>query len=249
VLYVYSIWRNEVKLAPYFLRHYSTVANRIFIFDDNSNDGTRELLLDHPKVTVLSMTQPWLKTKYKGGIDDSYFRHLHELAYRQYIRDSDVWIACVDADEFIYDPILLDKLTDFTHSGINVVFCEGWSMVHPTFPTTSGQIYSEITTGIPDFWCSKPCLFRSDYDMKFRLGRHGVLEPKGMHIAAGHGVKLLHYRYLGADYSLARNQRNVSRMTDKNKNALLGRHNLDGSTYQHSLAWVEANRDKIQYAL
>lgn len=34
---VFSIMRNEEDLLPYFLRHYETFADRIFIFDSKDN--------------------------------------------------------------------------------------------------------------------------------------------------------------------------------------------------------------------
>ena len=244
-LHVYSILRNEAKILPYFLRHYETIASRIFVFDDNSDDGTLHLLRAHPKVTVLGMVQPWLRTRYTGGIDDRYFRQLHERAYTHQPRHADLWIACVDADEFLHHPNLL-LLLDRTAP--DVVWPTGYAMTSPTFPTTSGQIYEEARDGIPDFWSGKPCLFRSTIDIQFDLGRHGV-KNVNLRVARDTGVKLLHYRYLGHDYTIARNHRNLSRMTAKNKNGRLGRHNEPDSKYQHSLAWLESNRRLIRRAV
>jgi len=41
--------------APVLLRHYETVAERIFVWDDQSDDGTTEMLKAHPLVTLLPL--------------------------------------------------------------------------------------------------------------------------------------------------------------------------------------------------
>lgn len=246
-LHVYSIMRNEARILPYFLRHYESVASRIFVFDDNSDDGSFDLLSSHPKVIILSMRQPWLRTTYTTGIDDRYFRNLYDGQYRQFTRDKNVWVACVDADEFVYHPSLLELLAHADN--VDVIQPAGYFMVAPSFPTTNGQIYDEIDLGIPDFWSSKPCLFRSSTDIHFRLGRHGLLDSESCTVWEDSGVRLLHYRHLGLDYATSRDARNCTRMSERNRKNLLGRHNLPGSTYQHSIAWVESNRHRIERAV
>src|ERR1700722_20355846 len=51
-IHVYSICWNERRMIEYFLRHYETFAERIVIYDDDSDDGTKEILLAHNKVEV-----------------------------------------------------------------------------------------------------------------------------------------------------------------------------------------------------
>ena len=49
---VYTLcWNEEVRL-PYFLRHYEKFANKIVVFDNESDDGSRKLVEDHPKAIL-----------------------------------------------------------------------------------------------------------------------------------------------------------------------------------------------------
>ena len=41
---VYTILRNERIILPYFLRHYGSFADCLVVYDDRSDDGSRELL-------------------------------------------------------------------------------------------------------------------------------------------------------------------------------------------------------------
>ncbi len=133
---VYSIMRNEIKILPYFLRHYETFADRIFVWDDGSDDGTREILDAHPKVNVLPLNL--------GRADDVYFVNHLWPQYKEISRGYADWVMCVDADEFIYHPNLMEKLEELGSKGVKRICCRGFTMYHPKFPTTTGQIYDEI---------------------------------------------------------------------------------------------------------
>lgn len=200
---VYSTMRNEIKIIPYFLRHYETFADRILVWDDNSDDGTREMLEAHPKVKLLPINL--------GRIDDDYFVTDLWPQYKTISRGYADWVICVDADEFVYHPNILSKLEELESQGIKRVMCYGFTMYHQTLPTTAGQIYEEVKLGVADKWSSKIALFTPDLNMKWSRGRHRYNHLGGNITAMfDTGIHILHFRYLGWDYYMERTKRNLA---------------------------------------
>ena len=187
---VYSVMRNEVKMVPYFLRHYETFADRIFVWDHRSDDGTREVLEAHPKVTVttLDLERP----------DDGYFVNKLYSQYRNSRGYAD-WAICVDGDEFVYHSDMLHKLEELKEKGVGKVRCEGFVMYHPVFPTTEGQIYDEVKMGMRDDQIStKVTIVDPEIELKWTHGRHHCSRERLA--ATDTGILLLHFRLMGYDY-------------------------------------------------
>jgi glycosyltransferase involved in cell wall biosynthesis len=231
---VYTIMKNEVFMVKYFLRHYSRFANKIFVFDDDSTDGTREILAQYPQVELCPLK--------KHGIDDIYFRSIYQTEYRTRSRGQAEWVMCVDIDEFIHHRRLVKKLAECKENKIQIIKCDGYSMISNNPPEKDGQIYDEIRDGISDVWMCKACVFDPAVDIHFRIGRHGFDIATPYKVSDATGIKLLHYRYLGEEYCIKRSARNVSLLSESNKKWKLGVHNFPESNYYHSKNWYDSVR-------
>jgi len=199
---VYSNMYNEELILPYWLRHYETFADRIFIWDGGSTDKTLGILKAHPKVTLLPRGQ-------RGHDDDYYITELYPQ-YEKYSRGVSDWVIIADADEFIYHPHLLEVLEKAKKEKIRMILSEGFSMISDKFPTGNGQIYDEIKTGFADAKYSKWTIFSPDLSLRFWRGRHW--RPHGSNGVARSGydgLKLLHYRFIGKKYLENRTIKNI----------------------------------------
>jgi hypothetical protein len=116
-------------------------------------------------------------------------------------------------------------------------------MYHPEFPSTTGQIYEEVKLGWPDKWSKKTTVFNPDTHIRWAPGRHYVIAGRRIPTEFDTGINILHFRYLGKEYFLERNEKNCVGYHSKfNPNA---KHNLpDGSRGVHWV-WYESNIPKL----
>jgi len=161
-IWLYCICRNESKLMPYFLRHYASWVDQLIFYDDQSTDGTREMIAACPKAVL----RDWPG---EHGIVDDQFLDFANQQWMEAIGKSE-WVIWVDADEFLYHPNILSLLDGYLSEGVELPQVQGYLMISDHFPTTTGQIYDEIRTGIPDDIWSKQAIFRGN--MKWNMGRH-----------------------------------------------------------------------------
>ena len=149
----------------------------------------------------------------KHGSQDKYWAEHIYPQYEIYSRGQADWVFCVDADEFIYHSRLLNELERYKrHSIVKILFCLGFMMLSDTFPVTDGQIYDEIKMGIRDRWADKSIIFSPDIHIRYKPGRHGLLDYPGEEVRKYKtSIRLLHYRYLGKEYFTQRDAKNIER--------------------------------------
>jgi len=198
IIHVYSIVRNDSYILPYFLRHYSTFADKIFIFDDHSTDDTREIASRTPNVECLPF-------EYNRGMNEEDFNDCFEKSYKKYSRGVADWVICVDSDELIYSPNIKEALAGHRERGHQILKSTGYMMVSEKLPSCTGQIYEESNLGVKFPGYDKPVIFDPSLDIKFGEGRHSVTPPKGVKIEKAE-ILLLHYRYLSRDYFIKRSE-------------------------------------------
>ena len=220
IVHVYSITKNDEYFLPYFLRHYTTFADRIFLFDDRSQDKTVEIAKANDKVSVCSVNWP------EGGWTDYNDSLLWLDAYKRYSRDIADWVIIVDSDEIVYHANILDVLTKHKDHGEKLLKTRGFAMFSEELPTTEGQIYEQCNTGIRVKEFDKPIIFNPSIDVFFRPGRHYVYyeryNPGEWWIPRKHcGIKLLHYKYLSKEFCVRRTYNySTKKEAEKRSNSL-----------------------------
>lgn len=195
-IHVYSIVKNVEYLLPYFLRHYLTFADKIFIIDDCSTDRTKEIAISSSKVKLLNFK--------RTGIDfhDDVIETL-ESSYKKYSRGIADWVICVDSDEFIYHKDINNVLQKQCNAGAQVLKSIGYTMVSEKVPNKNGQIYDECKTGIRTRQYDKTVIFNPKNDITFGRGQH-TTNVSGNVKFIDAGLLLLHYRYLSKEYFIER---------------------------------------------
>jgi glycosyltransferase involved in cell wall biosynthesis len=194
-VWAYTIVRNEREILPWWLRHYQSFCSRVIVFDDQSDDGTRE---------IVQRSGAELRDLPYTGLDDGYQAAFSSGIYHEARGKAD-FVIVVDADEFVHGKI--DPSWTFP-------FVQGYQMFGTKLPTQpTGQIYDYIKRGYPYAPESKPCLFRPELELIFSPGRHFASIPYVDD--ARKQLKLLHYRWFGASYYERRSARNYERLPER----------------------------------
>lgn len=236
---VFSLTFNNADILPFWLRHYSTFADEISVWDDHSTDTTRRILSANPKVIL----RDW---PHRTGIDeDAFLAHWQEWYPKA--RGHFDWVMIVDPDEFIHANYIKTVLQYEADKGTEVIKPSGYNMVGDGIPLDDGrQIYDINPMGVAAPVYSKPVIFRPQIAINWIRGKHDLEHCKPI-VNAEAGFKLLHYRYLGADYTRAKNAKNYARcgLTTGDKGAAWScSPGYDGVDKEHSPAWAEAVKSK-----
>lgn len=220
---------------PWFLKHYSAFAEKVYIFLEPSSDSTDQIVKSFPKAEL---------RKYPHrGLDDNRFIEAASSWYKESRGKAD-WVAWVDCDELLWHDNILSVLEKadgdiFPSTGYALISRNGW-------PDSKGQgqIYDSVKTGVRQANYDKKILFRPSLDIEFAIGRHTYANPafpkhNGKE-CSDVGIKLLHCHCLGGTEETAqRNRRNYARATDK-KNAwnFSDAHN-NNPKQSGAVAWVK----------
>lgn len=202
---VFTITYNNADVLPFFLRHYSSFVDEISAFDDQSTDSTRDMLRQCPKVILREWPYPG------SGIDEELFL---KFAYEWHpkARPAFDWVIWADPDEFIHAPDIREVL--IRCKNFDVIRTRGYNMMCEGMPLDDGksQIYELCKNGIYAPVYSKPVVFKPGIPIKWNRGKHDMENVAGQLVVTREPMfKLLHYRYLGYNYTKAKNARNYER--------------------------------------
>lgn len=240
-LRIVSVCWNEREVLPFYLRHYEQCADEIIIYDDASDDGSRTIACCCPIVQLREWPFP-------SGLHDDQMMSLWQTAMREAYEDGVDWVAFPDIDEILWRQDGLRKACDIANArGDEVIGSEGWNMVGDGLPKDDGQshVYQLLQTGVHAPVYSKPIIVRPSARVNWNRGRH-ALENCAPRMSKKPLVKLLHYRYLGHDYTARRNARNYERVGADKGCAWSNAPDYHG---EHSAEWAEGAKAHALCAL
>lgn len=194
-IHAYTMAHNEELMLPYWIRHYSTFCDWLFVYDNESTDRTAEIASKADKCTLIPVESG-------GFMRESVLTGFKNTAYHQSRGVAD-WVVMADTDEFLWNKDVRNELEMISLLGYPTPKVYGYNMVSDKPPQSRGQIYDEIKFGVSnDEYYGKRCVFHPVMDMHFEPGCHACnpIGPCKTSISDDWDLKLLHYAYLGETY-------------------------------------------------
>ena len=221
-IHVYAVCKNEVEFIPFFLNYYESIADKMVVFDNQSTDGTRELLNKHPKCELVNYDT-------KGELRDDIHMWIKNSAWKESKGLAD-WVIVSDLDELLYHQNLMHYLNACKKQGYTICGTKGYNMVSDEFPETGRSVVDQVRFGSPSKQFSKTILFDPNEitEVYFSPGGHHVRPEGNVKLKEPDGLKLLHYKYLGGLHRLQKRWRSTgAELSEINKKNSWGVKRLD----------------------
>ncbi|QGJ70998.1 Glycosyltransferase [Planctomycetales bacterium 10988] len=212
-IHLYANCWNDIRMLPYFMRHYLPYVDQFVLFDDHSTDVSVAYLSQYPQVEVC----PLMRNR-----PDSFIESMRELFHHCWkeSRGKADWVIVCNVDEHHYHPDLLGYLEQANEDGITVIPSVGYQMVNEEFPearTTQSRLCDMINTGVPYSYMDKIAIFNPNEvdEINYAEGRHSA-QPTGNIVYPKQSEVLnLHFKYLSKEYVIERHAELCSGLRSK----------------------------------
>ena len=204
-VHLYATCWNDVRQLEFFFRHYDPTVERYVIFDDDSTDGSLELLRGHPRVDVRRFARTIADSFVLSELDlfNSCWK---ESRGGQGTAAPADWVIVCSLDEHLVHRDFSAYLLRCSTAGITVIPALGFQMVTDEFPKSGERLCETRTWGVAEPYDCKLSVFcpTAIQEINYEEGGH-VAAPVGRVLAPRRDELLLqHYQLLGLDYTVAR---------------------------------------------
>lgn len=193
---------------PFFLKHYSSFAEKIIVYDNYSTDASVDIIRDCSKAELRLFDTG-------GTFDDQEILRIKNSAYKESLGKAD-FVIVVDTDELLYHPNIHGLLVKYKRDGVTLPKILGFNMVSWSFPRSSKPITEVVRIGRTSDSYAKRCIFHPSVDINFRVGCHSCLPSSNIVESDVAELKLLHYHYLGLLHCLGKHRVRSKRLSKFN---------------------------------
>jgi hypothetical protein len=220
---------NEEKILPFTLDYYSTICEKIFIYDNMSSDSSDEIYKKYPKVEVI-------KWDSDNTFHDGMNAKIKSEEYRNRSRNQDVdWVIICDCDEILYHENLIEKLKEYKNNGITYPKVNGHDMFSDQFPQYDGTLITDIIKYGSDVYepMSKQIIINPNVNITYGMGAHSSF-CENCKTTESAELKLLHYKFIDFKYVLSRYRNANKRLSKFNKDNGFGSHYTDKNVIEYT---------------
>ncbi len=200
-IHLYTVSWNEQAMLGYFFRHYDRFVDRYVVYDDGSDDGTRERLEAHPRVEV---------RRFERSDPDSFTLSVRALydSYWKESRGAADWVMVGAVDEHLWHPRFEEYLAAMRAAGVTAIPALGFEMTGTSFPGPDAMLVESSVLGVPEALWNKLNLFDPNAieETRYAVGRHSAAPTGRVVYPRRDELLLLHYKYVGIDYVARRHE-------------------------------------------
>lgn len=226
VIHAHILAYNEEKILPFTLDYYSTICEKIFVYDNMSTDSSDEIYKRYPKVTVI-------KWNSNNEINDKNYIDIKSNCYKETSKDAD-WVIVCDCDEILYHQNLINMLKYYKKIGVDVPKIDGHDMVSEKFPEYDGKLITELVKTGSDTYepMCKNILINPKKNVNYGFGAHNMFCENCV-FSEDAELMLLHYKFLGLDYVANRYGVLEKRLSEFNKQNGFGSHYTQKNAHEY----------------
>ena len=215
-VHLYTLCYNEMKILPFAVDYWRSVADEVFVLDNGSTDGSVEYLTGLEHINLIHFNS--------DGFNDKTHKDLKNKVWKASKGKAD-WVIVCDLDEFLWSPEgIRNTLERFSKDGVTIVKPDGYNIYSETFPSHEDGVFlwDVCNQGVRDQGFDKVIAFNPNtiVEMNYTPGAHKC-GPKGLlkwnYQIADRSVKLLHFKNLSLDYILKRYDEYNKRLSKLNK--------------------------------
>jgi hypothetical protein len=200
---VHLITYNEELMIEFFVKHYRKLFPNciIKVYDNYSTDDTVKIAEN------LGCQINYYDSNNK--LSDSKFLEIKNNCWKDSETD---WVVVCDCDELI--SITEEELINESNNGVTLFKFDAYNMVN----TEETLNLDEMTLGFRDSIWDKTLLFNKSKinEINYQPGCH-ICHPNGDVKYSTNIYKILHYKYLGVEYTVSRYKMFADRLSDENK--------------------------------
>lgn len=191
---VFAICYNEEVLLPHFIYHYKKMGANITIYDNQSTDRSKEIILE----TGCN----YIEYDSNNQIRDDLYMRIKNICWKQSKAD---WVIVCDIDEFIE--------VNFDVSKYTIINTKGYDMIG-----LPDSVLPAKRLGVQNPLYSKHIMFRPSAfkEINYGPGCHKC-KPEGNISGSMEIANLLHYKYISEEYVYKRHLMYEERLSDVNK--------------------------------
>lgn len=212
-VHLYTLCYNEMALMPFAVDYWKTVADKVFVLDNGSNDGSIEYLQSIPGVEVIHFGDG-------SGFNDKVNMRVKNHVWKASRGKAD-FVIVTDFDEFMYAKDLRAELQGMKDRGETICKPRGYNIYSKTFPEyQEGKLCHEICgKAIADKMFCKVAIFNPNEirEIRYEPGAHNCRPLGNVKWYSGDKIFLLHHKNIGLDYVLKRNKTYTKRMSADNR--------------------------------
>lgn len=213
IIHYYCVSWNESKILPFVFQYYLPYVSKFYIYDNESDDGTRKIVDLHDNAILVSFCT-------NSKFNDEKHIELKNSIWKQSRGKADFVIVC-DTDEFLYHRKLSKFFLASQKSKYTFFIPEGIDMYSENYPKFNENILitEQIKNGIVNEMFNKPIIFdpHKIVEINYLPGAHQAFPVGIVTKYSSKDLKLLHFKNLGIEHVLSRTHQYRNRLSDVNK--------------------------------